>query len=1224
MIGKRIGPYEIIEEIGKGGMATVYRAYQPNLDRYVAVKIIHRAIALDAASLERFQREARLLTRLVHPHLLPIYDYNAEHDPPYIVMRYLDSGTLKGIIDKGTLPHEEIIHMLRQLASALDYAHRNNVIHRDIKPSNVMLDQDGNAFLTDFGIARTIEAGQDMTQSGFALGTPGYMSPEQGMGVDGLNSRADIYSLGIMTFQMLTGKMPYTGETPLSIIFKHISNPIPDINTFDPNLSPETNAVMARVLAKQPEDRYETATEFVDDLAKALNVFGAGTASVLKRTAQENMDRAAAKREERQSQIDATMQAFEISRPSIESPKMPITESLPEKAPALISTGAQNAIPPLPLPLAKPSSRLPLIAVMITLLAILALVFIALRDNPSNAANATNTALVVVVPSVTATALPTRPTNVPTAVVIVRASATYTLQPTASATPSATLTLTPSQTLTSTSSPTSTPSFTPTVLTPEARPLRATIIRLGPGSQYPKVADITPDIRMVIIGTSEDGAWLKVQLADNTEGWVAYNPSTFDFQGNILGVQLAFAPTDTPSYTPSATTTFTPTATSTPTDTPTYTVTPSATPTLTVTPSATPTLTVTPSPTATAETPTGPTLTPTLMPSPTPIPPGRMPFVADFEDPNALAGWDYDSAAWQVANEGGEGVLIGQGNLTQPIVVLGGEQPEWQATSSDNLVLSFNINMDRQTDGARVIFRCANLNGCQNGYNVLEILQGLMILRRNGDKPDITNRDTERPLKQVKVDTLTVQQWHEVRIWLEGSRILVYLDQQLVIAAEDMITPQLGGGAVILQTNNMYHPVRWDNVIIQRPEAASQHFEGSGLPSTWQTTSATATIIGSEDTGNHYLQIKNNVTLKPSISPIRDLSLSCRVWVEEGGYQLTIRQGDNGSVHFTFNAGNLLIEHFNGTSSPAFSRLISNAYARNVWENLNISFIGDRLQVYRNGVSEFEETITGSPASGGVSFHTNTGDVVRLDDCLITETAASSNASARFALELQAQVFARQFREPRSDISDAFDDKYRTDVYWVNGLDAPGEFVTEASAPEHQKFLRIIHDNRVVFRLIRSDVGIQMFGAGADKLKYSDTSDYLARIAIRLPQAIGTAWMGVRSTLSLGGSEVNGYKLGLHRNPDGSISTIVSYKDGSRDETYFDGAIPGVVNNLPDWVTLTVITYKQRIAFFVEGHFILAIDDALALGGTVALGVDNGTTADFDSLIIRDTTPIGE
>jgi len=1211
MIGKRIGPYEIIEEIGKGGMATVYRAYQPNLDRYVAVKVIHRAIALDAASLERFQREARLLTRLVHPHLLPIYDYNAENDPPYIVMRYLDSGTLKGIIDKGTLPHEEIIHMLRQVASALDYAHRNNVIHRDIKPSNVMLDQDGNAFLTDFGIARSIEAGQDMTQSGFALGTPGYMSPEQGMGVDGLNSRADIYSLGIMTFQMLTGKMPYTGETPLSIIFKHISDPIPAITTYDPQLSPETNAVMARVLAKQPEDRYATATEFVDDLAKALHVFGAGTASVLKRSAQENMNQAAAKREERQSQIDATMQAFQSSRLLVEAPKMPITDSLPDKAAPLISTGAREAMPPIPLPLAKPTSRLPLVAGIITAAAVIALVLIALRNNNnvSSAATATNTALVVVVPSTTYTITPSR-TAVPTAT-IVKPSVTFTLRPSATTSASATPTLTPTQTLTVTSSPTVTPSLTPTVLTPQARPLRGTIIRLGPGSQYPKVADITPDTRLVIIGASEDGAWLKVRLADNNEGWLAYNPSTFDFQGNILGVPLAFAPTDTPSYTPSATTTFTPTATSTPTDTPTS----------TVTPSATPTLTVTPSPTATVGTPSEPTLTPTLMPSPTLIPPGRMPFVADFEDANSLDGWDYDSAAWQVMKQNGEGVLVGQGNLTLPIVVLGKEQPEWQAAASGNLVISFSINLDRQSDGARIIFRCANLNGCPNGYNALEILPGSMNLRRNGDKPDITNRDSEKPLKQVKLDTLDPQRWHDVRIWIEGSQIYIYLDQQLVLSVEDLNTPQLGGGAIILQTSNMFHPVLWDNLVIQRPEAVSQHFEASGVPIRWETTSTTATFIGSESSGNQYLQMQNNVTVMPSISPIRDLSLNCRVWVERGGYILTVRQGESGSLRLTFDSGNLLIENLDSANNPLFSRLINNGYARNTWDDLNLSFVGDRLEVYRNGVNLFAETITKSPSSGGMSFHTRTGDIIRLDDCLMTETAASSNASARFALELQAQVFARPFRAPASDLRDDFDDKYRTDVYWVNGLDAPGEFVSESSAAEHQKFLRITHDNRAVFRQIRSDAGVQLFGAGEDKLKYSDTSDFLASVAIRLPQAVGTAWMGVRVSPSLGGSEINGYKLGLRRNPDGSISAVVRYQDGSQDETYFDGAIPGAGNSLPDWMTLTVITYKQRIAFFVEGHFILAIDDALALGGTVALGVDNGTTADFDNLIIRDTTP---
>src|SRR5215468_5451427 len=184
MIGTRLGQYELVEEVGKGGMATVFRAYQPNVDRYVAVKVIHRSIATDATNLERFQREARLVTKLEHPHLLPIHDYDGAHDPPYIVMRYLESGTLKDVLDHGKIPFEEIVYMMRQIASALDYAHRQGVIHRDIKPSNILIDADGNAFLTDFGIARMTEAGQGLTQTGYAVGTPGYMSPEQGMGLD--------------------------------------------------------------------------------------------------------------------------------------------------------------------------------------------------------------------------------------------------------------------------------------------------------------------------------------------------------------------------------------------------------------------------------------------------------------------------------------------------------------------------------------------------------------------------------------------------------------------------------------------------------------------------------------------------------------------------------------------------------------------------------------------------------------------------------------------------------------------------------------------------------------------------------------------------------------------------------------------------------------------------------------------------------------------------------
>ncbi|MBZ0287459.1 MAG: serine/threonine protein kinase, partial [Anaerolineae bacterium] len=256
MIGTRLGPYELIEEVGKGGMATVYRAYQPNVDRFVAVKVIHRSVATDAASLERFQREARLVTRLEHPHLLPIYDYDGAHDPPYIVMRYLESGTLKDVLDQGRLPYDEIVYMMRQIASALDYAHRRGIIHRDIKPSNIMIDAEGNAFLTDFGIARMTEAGQGLTQTGYAVGTPGYMSPEQGMGEEEVDGRADIYSLGVMLFQMLTGRLPYQAETPLATILKHMHDPIPKPSGVNPDISPDVDAVLTRAMAKKREDRY--------------------------------------------------------------------------------------------------------------------------------------------------------------------------------------------------------------------------------------------------------------------------------------------------------------------------------------------------------------------------------------------------------------------------------------------------------------------------------------------------------------------------------------------------------------------------------------------------------------------------------------------------------------------------------------------------------------------------------------------------------------------------------------------------------------------------------------------------------------------------------------------------------------------------------------------------------------------------------------------------------
>jgi tRNA A-37 threonylcarbamoyl transferase component Bud32 len=278
MLGERIGSYEILEVIGKGGMATVYRARQASVDRDVAIKVIRRAIAGDPEAVQRFQREARLIARLEHPHILPIYDFDGAHDPPYLVMRYLDSGTLEEIMEQGLLPHDEVAYVMRQVCSALDYAHRQGIVHRDIKPSNIMIDQQGNAFVADLGIARiAAEAGgRQITATGAIIGTPDYMSPEQAQGRDDVDARADIYALGAMLYQMLCGEVPFTADTPMNVLMKHIHEPLPPLRQKNPSVPAEAEAVVQKAMAKDRQARYPTAVEMSQAISDAL---GGGTSA---------------------------------------------------------------------------------------------------------------------------------------------------------------------------------------------------------------------------------------------------------------------------------------------------------------------------------------------------------------------------------------------------------------------------------------------------------------------------------------------------------------------------------------------------------------------------------------------------------------------------------------------------------------------------------------------------------------------------------------------------------------------------------------------------------------------------------------------------------------------------------------------------------------------------------------------------------------------------------
>ncbi len=361
LIGTRLGSYEIIEEIGKGGMATVFRAYQPSVGRFVAIKLIHRAVANDERALERFRREARLIARLEHPHLLPLYDYDDLHEPPYIVMRYLEGGSLREVLEQGRLPLVDITFLMRQMGSVLDYAHRQGIIHRDIKPSNIMVDEDGHGFLMDFGIARlTASSSEGLTQTGFAVGTPGYMAPEQGMGLENIDFRADIYSLGVLVHQMLTGQMPYRATTPMAIVMKHINDPVPSVRETDPSIPEALDRAVMRAMAKRPEDRFASAGEFVDEIVRTLDP----TKQVnlrpdsLRKASLVAVEDIRRRRAFHQADLDAIQAQFAQSRPQVTRAGTDLPARRSDSPPAPASTPPTPALTPAPSPIVDPPTEI--------------------------------------------------------------------------------------------------------------------------------------------------------------------------------------------------------------------------------------------------------------------------------------------------------------------------------------------------------------------------------------------------------------------------------------------------------------------------------------------------------------------------------------------------------------------------------------------------------------------------------------------------------------------------------------------------------------------------------------------------------------------------------------------------------------------------------------------------------------------------------------------------
>ncbi|MGH2887386.1 MAG: protein kinase domain-containing protein, partial [Solirubrobacteraceae bacterium] len=265
------GRYRLEARIGSGGMSTVYRATDETLQRQVAIKLMNREIATDSDQLERFRREGRAVAQLSHPHIVGVIDYGEDDNRPYIVFEYVEGETLKERIRRtGRLPTTEAVAYAIEIARALVAAHARHIVHRDVKPQNVLIDEEGSAKVTDFGIARTLDE-EGLTADGRVLGTTDYVSPEQALGRP-VTGQSDLYSLGIVLYEMLTGEVPFRGENQVAVAMKHVREELPDVQAKRPEVSSALAAIVDTATAKRVEDRYADDAELIADLEDILAI----------------------------------------------------------------------------------------------------------------------------------------------------------------------------------------------------------------------------------------------------------------------------------------------------------------------------------------------------------------------------------------------------------------------------------------------------------------------------------------------------------------------------------------------------------------------------------------------------------------------------------------------------------------------------------------------------------------------------------------------------------------------------------------------------------------------------------------------------------------------------------------------------------------------------------------------------------------------------------------
>jgi len=265
--GQTIGGYELGEEIGQGGMAVVYRAYQPQLERWVAIKILEATQAGGEEFLARFRREARAIAALRHPNILTIYDYGEEQGVAYIVMEYVSGGTLKTELDGQLMEWADSAKLIIPVGRALAYAHSQGIVHRDVKPANILLPRPDWPLLADFGLVKIIGHKRGITRPGMSIGTPAYLSPEQAAGEE-IDHRSDVYGLGLVLYKLMTGHLPFEAESPIDTLLRRLREPPTPPSQLNPNVFPRLETAILRALARDPDARYPTMEALVQDLSR--------------------------------------------------------------------------------------------------------------------------------------------------------------------------------------------------------------------------------------------------------------------------------------------------------------------------------------------------------------------------------------------------------------------------------------------------------------------------------------------------------------------------------------------------------------------------------------------------------------------------------------------------------------------------------------------------------------------------------------------------------------------------------------------------------------------------------------------------------------------------------------------------------------------------------------------------------------------------------------------